>query len=158
MDDLLVKPVSLADLGDALIPWIGERRSVPRAVPVTPGADTAALDLLADQLGSVAPVRSIVQTFLRELEHRERAVLDAVASGDAELLRRTAHTLRSMSGTLGANELDELSRTLELDEFPPGPATLEAFEGSVRSTRAVLDAWLASQPETEPSSGSISVS
>ena len=81
----------------------------------------------------------------------------STASPDAELLRRTAHTLRSMSGTLGANELDELSRTLELDEFPPGPATLAAFEDSVRSTRAVLDAWLTALAETAPSAGSISV-
>jgi HPt (histidine-containing phosphotransfer) domain-containing protein len=157
MDDLLVKPVSLADLGNALRPWIGERRSVPRVVSAPPGADTAALDLLADQLGSVAPVRSIVGTFLQELEHRELAVAEAVDSGDADLLHRTAHTLRSMSGTLGANDLDALSRTLEQGAFPPESATLEAFADAVRSTRTALDAWLALHPAGTRSSGPISV-
>jgi PAS domain S-box-containing protein len=157
MEDLLVKPVSLADLGNALRPWIGERRSVPRVVSAPPGADTAALDLLADQLGSVAPVRSIVGTFLQELEHRELAVAEAVDSGDADLLHRTAHTLRSMSGTLGANDLDALSRTLEQGAFPPESATLEAFADAVRSTRTALDAWLALHPAGTRSSGPISV-
>ena len=158
MDDLLVKPVSLADLGDALHPWIGERRSAPRRAAAPDGADTGALDSLVDQLGSVAPVRSIVQTFLQELATRERAVLDAVATQDPELLRRTAHTLRSMSATLGANELDALSRVLEHDEFPPTPATLEAFAESTRSTRAALEGWLSERdPASSPDSSALSV-
>lgn len=146
MDDLLVKPVSLADLGRALDPYIGERRSVPRHATSSRGADTAALDTLVDQLGAIAPVRSIVGTFLEELEHREVAVLDAVRSADAELLQRTAHTLRSMSATLGANELDELSRTMEQGEFPPSTSTLDEFTGSVRRTRAALEHWLEQHP------------
>ncbi len=146
MDDLLVKPVSLADLAQALEPYIGERRSAPRDAVGAADADTAALDTLVDQLGAVAPVRSIVATFLRELEHREAAVLDAVVSADAELLQRTAHTLRSMSATLGANELDELSRTMEHGEFPPPPSTLDDFTGSVRRTREALEHWLEEHP------------
>ncbi len=150
MDDLLVKPVSLAELGQALHPWIGERRSVPRHRAAPEGADTAALDALVDQLGSAAPVRSIVRTFLQELATREQAVLDAVATDDAELLRRTAHTLRSMSATLGANELDALARALEHDDFPPTPGTLEAFVDSTCATRVALEEWLA-QRDDEPS-------
>ncbi len=146
MDDLLVKPVSLADLAGALEPYVGERRATPRRADRSSGADTAALDALVDQLGSVAPVRSIVGTFLQELEHREVAVLESVEQSDDELLRRTAHTLRSMSGTLGANELDALSRTLEHGDFPPSRSTVEEFTRSVRTTRAALEDWLEAHP------------
>jgi PAS domain S-box-containing protein len=145
MDELLVKPVSLADLGRALQPFLGERRAVPRRSVDAAAADTDALDALVQQLGSVAPVRSIVATFLSELDQREAAILDSVERGDQELLQRTAHTLRSMSATLGANELDELARTLELGAHPPSGATVEAFRESVTRTRAALQRWSARQ-------------
>jgi CheY-like chemotaxis protein len=145
MDELLVKPVSLADLGRALQPFLGERRAVPRRSVDATAADTDALDALVQQLGSVAPVRSIVATFLSELDQREAAILDSVERGDQELLQRTAHTLRSMSATLGANELDELARTLELGPHPPARATVEAFRESVTRTRAALQRWSARQ-------------
>ncbi len=153
MDELLVKPVSLADLGRALQPYLGERRAVPRRPVDAAAADTDALDALVQQLGSVAPVRSIVATFLSELDQREAAILDSVARGDADLLQRTAHTLRSMSATLGANELDELARTLELGSQPPSAATVEDFRRSVTRTRAALQQWSARQ---EPSGRSSS--
>jgi len=104
MDEMLVKPVGLHELGAALQPFVGERRSADRATPTgdaTIAADVAALDRLAQDLGSVGPVRSIVTTFLTELDHREAAVHDAVDEGDDDLLRRTAHTLRSTSRTWG---------------------------------------------------------
>lgn len=145
MDDLLVKPVSLADLAAALHPYLGERRTVSRTSD-HPGADTDALDTLVDQLGSVAPVRSIVATFLGELDQREAAVLDGVAADDPAALRRAAHTLRSMSATLGALELDELSERLERGEFPPDQDTVEAFTRSVSETRSALEAWLERRP------------
>jgi PAS domain S-box-containing protein len=151
MDDLLVKPVGLAELARALHPYIGERRSVPRPVGGgrTGGADTEALDSLVDQLGSVATVRSIVGTFLEELRRREAAVVAAVDDGDEQLLRRTAHTLRSMSGTLGATALDRLSRVLESSEFPPDPGVLQAFGEAVDSTRHALEGWLADQDPSQ---------
>lgn len=153
MDELLVKPVGLAELGRALEPYLGERRSVPRDSVAAVDADTDALDTLVDQLGSVAPVRSILDTFLRELDRREEAVLQGLLLSDADLLRRTAHTLRSMSGTLGANQLDRVSRTLERGEFPPSPETVEEFHRSVRATRTALEGWLAEH--AEPREGAV---
>lgn len=147
MDELLVKPVGLADLGRALQPYLGERRASPRRESPSSSADTGALDTLVDQLGSVAPVRSIVSTFLDELDRREVAVRQGIEQGDEDTVRRTAHTLRSMSGTLGADELDAVSRELERGAFPPDAGTVETFDRSVRETRQALHGWLEAHPE-----------
>ena len=145
MDLMLVKPVGLLELGHALQPYIGERRSRPRSGEMVDGApaDTDALDLLVDQLGSVVPVVSIVGTFLVELEHRRRAVAESVGALDPEGLTRTTHTLRSTCRTLGAVELDRLSQQLEDSPFPPDPELLDAFEVACDATRSALQGWLA---------------
>lgn len=151
MDDLLVKPVGLAELSRALQPYLGERRTVPREPAPSPDADTGALDSLVDQLGSVAPVRSIITTFLGELDRREEAIEEGLGSADADLVRRTAHTLRSMTGSLGANQLDRVSRELERGDFPPTPETVEEFHRSIRGTRTALEGWLAKHAEPQES-------
>jgi PAS domain S-box-containing protein len=144
MDEMLVKPVGLNELGATLHRFIGEPPTDPGAT--SPAADVAALDRLAGDLGSVGPVRSIVTTFLTELDHREQAIVDAVDCGDDMLLRRTAHTLRSTSRTLGANELDELSHELEHGEFPPDQALLDDFTDAAEATRTALRDWLDRHP------------
>lgn len=146
MDDLLVKPVGLADLARALQPYLGERRAAPRVPERCGNADTGALDTLVDQLGAVAPVRSIVATFLDELDRREASVRCGIEDGDADTVQRTAHTLRSMSGTLGADELDSVSRELERGPFPPTSDTVASFDRAVRATRTTLEAWLDQHP------------
>jgi two-component system sensor histidine kinase/response regulator len=151
MDEMLVKPVGLQELGAALEQFIGAR-TAPDAPGDggAPAADVAALDRLAQDLGSVGPVRSIVSTFLAELDHREAAVDEAVASGDDGLLRRTAHTLRSTSRTLGANDLDRLSEVLEHGPFPPEPTIRSEFVQAAASTRAALSTWLDDHPADAP--------
>jgi CheY-like chemotaxis protein/HPt (histidine-containing phosphotransfer) domain-containing protein len=143
MDEMLVKPVGLQELGATLEQFIGARTEPDGG---TPAADVEALDRLAQDLGSVGPVRSIVTTFLAELDHRESAVDQAVATGDDGLLRRTAHTLRSTSRTLGANDLDRLSQVLEHGPFPPEASVLSDFVRAATSTRTALSQWLDTHP------------
>jgi two-component system sensor histidine kinase/response regulator len=141
-----VKPVGLAELGAALEPFIGARTAPDGPGGGTPAADVAALDRLAQDLRSVGPVRSIVSTFLAELDHRESAVDRAAATGDDGMLRRTAHTLRSTSRTLGANDLDRLSEVLEHGPFPPEASVLSDFVRAAASTRSALSHWLDTHP------------
>jgi CheY-like chemotaxis protein/HPt (histidine-containing phosphotransfer) domain-containing protein len=148
MDDLLVKPVGLRDLGSALARWIGPEPAPAEERPCGPAADVAALDRLAEDLGSVGPVRSIVGTYLTELGRRRELIQGAVTDGDADLLQRTAHTLRSTSRTLGAVELDEISSLLEHGAFPPPDSLLGDFERSADGTRRALQDWLDTHPAT----------
>lgn len=138
MDDLLVKPVGLRELAATLGRWT--------TAPSTPvdgsTADVGALDRLVEDLGSVEPVRSIVQTYLTELDKRCELIERGTASGDADLVRRTAHTLRSTSRTLGANDLDRLSTALEEGPLPPPDELLDRFRDAARRTRVALTDWL----------------
>lgn len=143
MNDLLVKPVGLRDLAGALNEW--GRSGTPSTNDST---DVAALDALADDLGSYAPVRSIVSTYLVELDRRCTAIVDGVAAGDAELVRGTAHTLRSTSRTLGARRIDELSTEFETGEFPPSAERVDEFTRVVDETRTALNGWLEAHPES----------
>lgn len=142
MDDLLVKPVGIGDLAETLgrVATDADDASPPGA------ADLGALDRLADELGSTGPVRSIVRTYLGELDHRRAAVHDGIASGDDEQVRRTAHTLRSTSATLGAAALDAVSARLERDEFPPPDDLVDEFDRAAEETRRVLEDWLRRHP------------
>ena len=137
MDGLLVKPVGLSDLAAALQPYSATERSA---------TDLGAVDQLVDDLGSLAPVRSIIRSYLDELERRHVAVTDGLASGDETAVRRTAHTLRSTSRTLGARLVDELSTQLELGEFPPADDLVARFAAAVDDTRWALERWLVEHP------------
>ncbi len=138
MDDLLVKPVGLRELAATLGRW-----TTARSAPVDRStADVGALDRLVEDLGSVEPVRSIVQTYLTELDKRCELIERGTASGDADLVRRTAHTLRSTSRTLGANDLDRLSTALEEGPLPPPEDLMEHFRDAVGRTRLALGTWL----------------
>ncbi|MFZ4519849.1 MAG: ATP-binding protein [Microthrixaceae bacterium] len=141
MDDLLVKPAGLEQLADALVRWTDGESSVDAGDDLIP-ADFSALDHLVEDLGSAGPVRSIVQTYLGELDTRCALIEQGTASGDDELVRRTAHTLKSTSRTLGAIDLDRVARTLEEGPLPaPGPV-LDDFREAALRTRVALNAWL----------------
>ena len=72
----------------------------------------------------------------------------AVAAGDANLLRRTAHTLKSVMRTLGldtpariAAELEEMGRSANLVGAAPTVAQLESrIEAVVREAKAFATA------------------
>jgi PAS domain S-box-containing protein len=143
MDEVLVKPVGLAELGSALRRWVPERVDADLD---DADADVAALDRLVADLGATDPVRSIVRTYLRELDGRLEVLLAAVGHGDADTCRRVAHTLRSTSGTLGATGLQDACRDVECGAFPPSADLIAGLQRSAAATRQRLEDWLASRP------------
>jgi len=137
MDEVLIKPVSLDQLGAALANF----------APIVPaatgdGVELGALDRLASELGTTAPVRSIVTTYLRELDSRRSDIATALAAGDEELLHRTAHTLRATSRTLGAEMIDTLARRLETSPFPPSDDLVAELETAAEVTITGLEGWI----------------
>jgi hypothetical protein len=56
-----------------------------------------------------------------------------------------------MTGSLGANQLDRVSRELERGDFPPSPEMVEEFHRSIRATRTALEGWLAKHAEPQES-------
>ena len=60
-------------------------------------------------------VAELVATFLEELPRMTAALRSALAAGDVDAFRRTAHSLKSNSLTFGAKRLGGMARALELD-------------------------------------------
>lgn len=77
--------------------------------------DDASLRALADLVGNDSTlVGELVDVFLDEGPVRLAELSSGLESGDAVLLGRAAHTLKSNALTFGALELAELCRRLEL--------------------------------------------
>jgi PAS domain S-box-containing protein len=108
MDDYLSKPIRIEELSAAL----GALRPGLREQLPTGALDEAALEQLRSTLGDTATVE-IVETFLAEGPRLFSALHLAVGQGDADELRRAAHTLKSNAATFGAAALAELCQELE---------------------------------------------
>jgi len=69
----------------------------------------------------------LVQTWLRDMPVQVGAVHEAGTRGDAQALFRSAHRLKSASGSIGALHLSELARRLELQGRQGDLTAIEAL-------------------------------
>lgn len=132
MDDYLTKPYTLDQLETVLRHWLApaaEAVANPVQAPGMRAAVTAAsadsehpaainTAFLArmrelDQDGSMGLVRKVLQAYLESSASLQERLEAAVAAGDAETLRRCAHTLKSSSANVGAEALSVLYKELE---------------------------------------------
>ncbi|TIC84048.1 Hpt domain-containing protein [Nocardioides sp. GY 10127] len=104
----------------------------------TSAVDTAVLDDLGRQLGAREEAEEILQMLLDSLEERLRALLQAERDGDAEVLRRVAHSLRSTSYQMGSVVLAGAAGRVE-----QGQADAESVLPVARAAEAEWRAWLA---------------
>lgn len=127
MDGYLSKPFSQAQLQAAITPWLvaapppgpafpSEERAPPDVAETMPETlDRAALDAIRrlQQPGQPDPLRIVFDLYrdsATSLMERIRLALDA---GDAEELRRAAHSLKSSSANLGGQRFGTLCHELE---------------------------------------------
>jgi CheY-like chemotaxis protein len=108
MDDYLSKPIRIEELSAAL----AVLRPASRGQAPPPALEASVLVQLRTTLGHAATAE-IVETFLVEGPQLFAALHLAVERGDADGLRRAAHTLKSNAATFGAAALEELCRDLE---------------------------------------------
>ena len=78
-----------------------------------PTIDRATFDALKETAGAEFVVE-LVDTFLAEAPAMLAGLRDALAAGDAERFRRTAHSLKSNANTFGALTLGAMAKALEL--------------------------------------------
>lgn len=90
--------------------------------------------------------REVVVDFLSQLGARLEDLAAAVASRDAAAIRRTAHTLKGASASLGASALAESSARLESFARAGGPEDAAAALQQVRHEAARLRDALAGFP------------
>jgi len=87
--------------------------------------------------------REVIVDFLSQLDARLEDIGAAVASRDAATIRRTAHTLKGASASLGASALAESSARLESFARAGGPEDAAAALQQVRHEAARLREALA---------------
>jgi EAL domain-containing protein (putative c-di-GMP-specific phosphodiesterase class I)/signal transduction histidine kinase/CheY-like chemotaxis protein len=117
-DGVLHKPFTMAALGAHLAAHFGEPDSVGDEAPAADGADVAveeAADLFAnlDDLGAPDFVRRVVGLYLDQAPKRLAEMAAAVGAGDQDAAARAAHAIKSMSLSLGAQDVAEASARAE---------------------------------------------
>jgi PAS domain S-box-containing protein len=138
MDDYLVKPVRAREIYDKIETLFSSRGEV-RAVPSPESAAAAhgnAIDwevAMTAVAGDRELLQDVVEAFLQECPELVEQTRVAVATADAPLLRRAAHTLKGILRTLGletpgalAAQLEEMGRNNDLSAAPSILARLES--------------------------------
>ncbi|HZS02457.1 MAG TPA: response regulator [Chloroflexota bacterium] len=122
MDDYISKPVRPEELAATLYRWLP--LPAPPAAPAVDGhaddgdephVDRQVVAALGDprQGGDPAFLQELARIFFDETPRHLTALREAAAGGDSVAIARTAHTLKSSSGYLGARRLHLLSARLE---------------------------------------------
>ena len=141
MDGYLSKPVRLDDLQKAIT-------AGPTPVPATAAVEPAPAALKAETVNELLEMagaegfKHIRDEFLHSTEASLAKMRAAVDAGDAEALRRAAHTMKGASGSLGAIGLEALCRELEAAlASGPGPAAARVVERMAPEFAAVRAAF-----------------
>ncbi|MGH3028437.1 MAG: response regulator, partial [Gaiellaceae bacterium] len=144
MNDYVAKPIRPRELVAAITRT--PRRRVehePKDGDRRPAVDAAVLDRLAESMGGDdAFVAELIQQFVADSPGLVSAARRGLETGDGEEVRRAAHTLKSNAATMGANELADRSRRLELaakaGELNGGGAALDAVAEELERVHAAL--------------------
>ena len=147
MNDYVAKPIRPQELMAAIARTPSRvRAAAARDTGVErPPVDASVLDRLAESMGGDdAFVTELIEQFVTDSPALVAAARRGLEAGDADEVRRAAHTLKSNAATFGANELADRSSRLEaaakaggLDD---GLAQIEAIDEELGRVHAALDA------------------
>jgi GAF domain-containing protein/CheY-like chemotaxis protein/HPt (histidine-containing phosphotransfer) domain-containing protein len=145
MNDYVAKPIRPQELVAAIMRAPSRTRDVGRAdaAESRPAVDTSVLARLAESMGGDETfVAELIEQFVTDSPALVAAARHGLEAGDADEVRRAAHTLKSNAATFGANELADRSSRLEaagkagtLDE---GPARIEAIADELERVHVAL--------------------
>ena len=146
MNDYVAKPIRPRELVAAITRAPRRRAEDERkGGDGRPAVDAAVLDRLGESMGGDdAFVAELVEQFVADSPALVAAARAGLETGDAEEVRRAAHTLKSNAATMGANELADRSRKLEVaakaGELDGGAASIDAVAEELERVHAALRA------------------
>ena len=116
MSDYLTKPFKAHDLFAVVE---GRAETAPAAAAPPSPAPDAPVDLDTfrrdmREAGVEEAVDAILDTFVESAGERIGALTTALASGEAQAIKRAAHVFKSSAGTIGAKRLAALLQQLEV--------------------------------------------
>ncbi|HEY4442082.1 MAG TPA: Hpt domain-containing protein [Candidatus Elarobacter sp.] len=96
-----------------------------------------------------AGIAELLEMAMETGRKHQRALAEAIANGDAEGVRRAAHSIKGSSGNIGANrvmevaaELEQRARAGDLNDAATSAASIDAeyarVDAEVRAYRAAL--------------------
>jgi signal transduction histidine kinase/DNA-binding response OmpR family regulator len=124
MNDHVAKPIEPDDLWKVLLKWIKPRRSAAAAAEINPQAAQDAdlpsgiegLDMVSGLrrvLGKKPLYLSMLRKFVAGQKSATAEILKALEGNDWDTAERLAHTLKGVSGNIGATGLQQLAEKLE---------------------------------------------
>jgi two-component system sensor histidine kinase/response regulator len=164
MDDYISKPFSQQALADTLGRWIALPRAAQQPAPeaTANGSAVCTAQLVAPTVINQAALNAIralstvqgeallqrvLAAFLQDTPHQLAALRAASAAGDADAMRKTAHSLKSSSANVGADVLAKLFREMEqharAEQTEGAPDILAQLEREFQSVRQSLSIILA---------------
>ena len=139
MDDYLIKPIDLEQLGQAL----GKIASDFGAAPGE--SDLGDADSIAEGLrsfGDAAVVTELIDLFLQDAPARLAQAREALAAGNAAGIGEAAHSLKGSARNLRAERLAQVCEALEqtgkLDEIGTAASTIGQAEAELRKVTTLL--------------------
>ncbi len=155
MNDYVTKPIDPATLFKSLVKWIKPgKRTLPdgfkrgleanakdqETLPDLPGIDVE--NGIKRLGGSITKYKKILIRFVDNQENVTQELQSAVDAGHKEEAVRFAHTLKGLSGTIGANQLHQQAATLEdhlkKDENEAAKQALEDVHEILQTTIDIL--------------------
>ena len=131
MNDHIGKPVRVDELFATLARWVrvdaGLGTDPSRATITDPLASLPGIDVAAwreNGMGDDTFYRRLLGMFRDANGAFAAKFVAATASGDAQAARRLAHDLRSLAGTIGAQDVEQAAKALE-DGCTHGAETAE---------------------------------
>ena len=119
MDDYLAKPVHPKDVRDMIVKWGGKilaQSPAPETQPSAKAAEEAPVDMdrmkdLTD--GNMANLCELVELYMKQTHKQFTQMSAAIRDGNADAVRRLAHSCAGASATLGMTQLVPKLRQLE---------------------------------------------
>ncbi|MGI9100681.1 MAG: Hpt domain-containing protein [Solirubrobacteraceae bacterium] len=139
MDDLVVKPATLATLAGTLRRWLPDgawrEPAASGAPPAAPAIDRSALDELTG--GDEDLNRDILTRYLQSLGDDLDALRQSLRVGDVNGLQRHAHRIAGASRSVGAHAVAaQASRLERAAQSSQDSAELERLAQALRQTAA----------------------
>ena len=175
MNDHVSKPIDIDELFSTLLKWVHpregempddsapvlEKKSKDDEIPELEGIDTKSG--IARVGGNKKLYRKILIKFYTDYSEATTEILDAIGQNDQELARRLAHTVKGVSGNIGAGDLQEIAGQLESaitdGETDHARSLIPSFETRLKAIMLSLEKNVAGQangkaPENEGKKGS----
>jgi signal transduction histidine kinase/DNA-binding response OmpR family regulator len=145
MNDYVAKPIRTQELVAAIsrAPSRTQPERVPDEPASRPAVDASVLTRLAESMGGDdAFVTELIEQFVTDSPSLVAAARKGLEAGDADEVRRAAHTLKSNAATFGANELADRSSRLEAaaktGTLDDAPERIDAIAEELKRVHAAL--------------------